>query len=203
MSLALAALAASTVLTGCTSQADQAAEALCSDFAWDTRQTDEANTARMRALINDYDYSEGISDVYDRARRQCPDAFVEYDEYAAQQERDEAMVEGDPDVPAEPSPEVDTSIQDALDERGVTDDEVRRLGAMADRTGYGLGPGTTLPFDQAQNFAVVLILTCDQVAAGELTWDDAIAADVSTGAPQGAAREMNGYLRDVFCPGLS
>lgn len=103
----------------------------------------------------------------------------------------------------ESSSEVDTSIQDALAERGVTDDMVRRLGAMADSTGYGYGPGTTLPFDQAQNFAVAVLVTCDQVVARTLTWDQAIRDDMSTGAPAGAAEKMNGYLRDVYCPALS
>ncbi|MGY1777740.1 hypothetical protein ACI8AV_17920 [Geodermatophilus sp. SYSU D00804] len=80
---------------------------------------------------------------------------------------------------------------------------VRQLGTKADETGYGLAPGTPLPFEQAQSFAAIIVPVCDKVADGQTTWSAQTAQDVADGAPPTDAREMNGYLRDVFCPQLS
>jgi hypothetical protein len=47
---------------------------------------------------------------------------------------------------------------------------------------------------------MVIVGVCDDVASGQSTWSDQVAQDVATGAPVSAAQQMNGYLRDVFCP---
>jgi hypothetical protein len=153
------------------------------------------------------DYEDIPDGIIDRARSQCPDNMAGYDSYAAEVNRQYEETFGDESSssPAEDdsSAESDSSVQDYLASRGVSDDMVRQLGAMADMTGYGLDADTPLPFAQAQNFASVIVMTCEEVASGSLTWPESIARDVTDGASLAHARHMNGYLRDVFCPQVS
>ncbi|MGY1737015.1 hypothetical protein [Geodermatophilus sp. SYSU D00684] len=105
--------------------------------------------------------------------------------------------------PTQPGTDGSEAIAEFLASRGVTESMIRQLGAKADATGYGLSPGTPLPFDQAQNFAAIMVSVCDKVTSGQTTWSAQIAEDVAARAPLADSQEMNGYLRDVFCPQLS
>lgn len=118
----------------------------------------------------------------------------------------EPEVEPEVDVEAEPetAPEVDTDDESdtgsALAARGITDDDVRALGFMADEYGYGLGPGTSLPFDQAQSFAYVVLLSCDELAAGTTTQSALVDDDVMSGAAPSDASAFWSYATGRFCP---
>lgn len=59
-----------------------------------------------------------------------------------------------------------------------------------------------LPWDAAQDVAYVFVLRCDDVAAGVLSWPHAQLEDTGDGAAPADAREMNGYLRAIYCPAL-
>jgi hypothetical protein len=199
--VALSVLAAAVTLGGCgASEDEKAAEALCSDFRWDPALSGEENSARMDAVMNRYEYEDFPDEIIDRARDQCRYNLAEYDRYTYGDDDDDDDDGGG--LAEQPSEEpVDTSVQDFLASRGVTDDMVRQLGAMADLTGYGLDKDTPLPFDQAQDFASLIVSrVCDEVASGALTWEQSIAQDVATGAPVGDAQQMNGDMREVFCP---
>jgi type IV pilus biogenesis protein CpaD/CtpE len=58
LTLGLVLLVTTTALAGCTSEDEQAADALCTDFRWDSSETDEENSRRMSAVMNRYDYPD-------------------------------------------------------------------------------------------------------------------------------------------------
>lgn len=195
---------------GCGRSDEERAQALCDEWAWDPGVSAEGNMDAYSEVWDTLD-SDGTVDLEGMARQQCPGHFREYDRAAAEhiaQLREEAGLPPEPgsssggggSVGAGSSAGTDTSTADFLASRGVTDSMVRQLGYMADATGYGLSPGTPLPFDQAQNFAFVIVGVCDEVAGGRTTWASEVDRDVASGAPLGDAQQMNGYLRDVFCP---
>ncbi len=99
-------------------------------------------------------------------------------------------------------PTEDTSLQDALDEAGVSNGLVARLGVVAGDTGYGLTRGQALTGDQARGFAVLQISTCRELASGFRSLAEVIASDVAGGAPRADAETMAAFLRDTFCPGV-
>lgn len=86
-----------------------------------------------------------------------------------------------------------------LARRGVTRMDVVLLGHIADRTGYGLGPGTTLTFQQAQDLAIMMVDNCERVRQGKRTWHDLVAEDVSVGATSSDAVDMYNYVSSQFC----
>ena len=98
-----------------------------------------------------------------------------------------------PKPSARPEPHFDNALH--LD-HGV----IVQLAAMADLYGYGLGPGTTLSYGQAKNFAYGVSVVCDSLRSGESTVEDAVADDVSMGAPRSDAEGFNRYLDQTFCP---
>jgi hypothetical protein len=111
------------------------------------------------------------------------------------------------DLPQSPTPSPSAPEPIATPMNGDVDEVLHlprttivALGLMADRYGYGNGPGTALTYEQALNFAYGVSVVCDSVRSGEATYQDFIDDDMSTGAPASAARGMNNYLRDTFCP---
>jgi hypothetical protein len=97
----------------------------------------------------------------------------------------------------------DTSIADALQVAGVSDDLVRQLGVVASETGYGLGRGDALPFDTAQNFAYMMVLTCREIASGSLTYASSQAQAVADGAAESDAARMMAFVEAEYCPVVS
>lgn len=59
--------------------------------------------------------------------------------------------------------------------------------------------GTEVPDEDVVFFALVILDTCDAVAAGETSWEDEIVIDIGNGAPPEDAIGFNDFLRDVFC----
>lgn len=89
------------------------------------------------------------------------------------------------------------------DEYGLTSADIELLGSMADLYGYGLGPGTSLTFEQATDMAYAMTVPCSDVLVGGMTWGERVAEDVADGAPVADAEGFNAYLRDSFCPLLT
>ena len=88
-----------------------------------------------------------------------------------------------------------------LADRGIGEPDVRALGFVADEHGYGLSEGTPLPFEQAQSFALVVVLAaCDDVAEGTTTWEALVDDDANSGAPRGEAASFWSYVRARFSP---
>lgn len=99
-----------------------------------------------------------------------------------------------PDEPEEPEdPEIDNELN-------LAHDDIVRLGRAADIYGYGLGPGTSLDYDQATNFAYAVTLTCDGWRDDSLSFEDSVTEDVISGASEADATAMNRYLESTFCP---
>lgn len=119
---------------------------------------------------------------------------------------EETSLSSDPtpssDPTLSPSPlEVDEEPLDGLlRERGLTANDVFSVAGMADSTGYRLGDSS---WEMDQVTATSFVFACDEVKAGEITWEESIDLDVADGAPRPDAVRMNNYLRDVFCPKLS
>lgn len=88
----------------------------------------------------------------------------------------------------------------ADNELGLPRAVVVQLGQVADLYGYGLGPGTSLDYEQATNFAYAVSIICDDLRSGAMTLQESIDEDVVSGAPPGDARGFNRYLKGVFCP---
>lgn len=92
-----------------------------------------------------------------------------------------------------PSKSADTSVQDALDEAGVSDALAQRLVVAADDAGYG--PADT-------SFAALMIDTCRDVDSGYSNWNELIDQDVADGAPRRQAGTFYAFLRTQFCPAV-
>ncbi len=99
-----------------------------------------------------------------------------------------------PDAPDEPKD------SEADNDLNLAHDDIARLGRAADIYGYGLGPGTSLDYDQATNFAYAVTLTCDGWRDGNLSFEDSVSEDVMSGASETDAIAMNRYLESTFCP---
>ncbi|MFJ9718997.1 hypothetical protein ACIRPQ_24205 [Streptomyces sp. NPDC101213] len=95
----------------------------------------------------------------------------------------------------------DTSVQDALDEAGVTDAMVRQLAAVAEANNYA----ATIPMgdDSARLFATVIVDHCREVALGRKTWEFYAEEDMSTGGTQAQVDAMYGFTKRTFCPSLN
>ena len=85
-------------------------------------------------------------------------------------------------------------------ELGLPRAVVVQLGQVADLYGYGLGPGTSLDYEQATDFAYAVSIICDDLRSGAMTLQESIDEDVVSGAPPGDARGFNRYLKSTFCP---
>lgn len=88
----------------------------------------------------------------------------------------------------------------ADNELGLPHDVIVRLGRAADVFGYGLGPGTVLDYEQATDFAYAVSTVCDGWRSGDLTFQDSVDEDVTSGAPASDARAFNRFLESDFCP---
>ncbi|WP_460735717.1 hypothetical protein [Nocardioides ginkgobilobae] len=93
----------------------------------------------------------------------------------------------------------DGSVATELAEFGYTRSDVVALGLIADDTGYGLSPGTPLPYDMAENFAYVIALSCRDLDRGRTTVGALIDDDVSMGAPPSQAQRFWSYVTSRFC----
>ena len=94
----------------------------------------------------------------------------------------------------------DTSVQDYLEEAGITDVMVKRLAAVAEANNYA----ATVPMDEesAQLFATVIADHCRDVASGKKTWKFYADEDMSTGGTQAQVDAMYGFAEHTFCPSL-
>ncbi|MGV9700510.1 hypothetical protein ACWDTR_32705 [Streptomyces sp. NPDC003470] len=105
--------------------------------------------------------------------------------------------------PAAPEPAVedsqDTSVQDYLDEHGITDAMVRRLAAVAEANNYADPP---MGDESARLFATVIGDHCETVASGERTWNYYKEDDKSTGGTQAQVDAFYGFTQDTFCPSM-
>ncbi|GJF24726.1 MULTISPECIES: hypothetical protein [Streptomyces] len=105
--------------------------------------------------------------------------------------------------PAAPEPAVeetqDTSVQDYLDEHGITDAMVRQLAAVAEANNYADPP---MDDESAKLFATVIGDHCEKVASGELTWNYYKEDDKSTGGTQAQVDAFYGFTEDTFCPSM-
>lgn len=143
-------------------------------------------------------------DVITEAATQCPENFRGFLGYGIDAgdplsgSPTDLPTEGLPSTPEPPDASVDVHLAD----RGITAEQVIELGRLADATGYGLSPDSPLSFQQAQDFAVVIVGLCDDVASGATTWQAQIEQDVADGAPRDDAVLMNNFLRNSFCPRL-
>lgn len=137
-------------------------------------------------------------------RRAGERAKFQYKEFSTGSAAAEPEPSAEPSTEPEPAPDADrlTTLAPTLAERGLSDGDVAELGRMADATGYGLGPGTALSFEQAVDFAYVMVGACEETvdAAG---WTARVDQDVLDGAPRSDAEQMNGYVRDTFCPKIN
>lgn len=93
----------------------------------------------------------------------------------------------------------DGTVEDALTAAGVTDTIIRGLGAVMDSAGYGFDNRATT-FVERQGFAAIVMDDCRESATGHTAWDEIIDLDITRGTPTSASRELNGYLRDTYCP---
>ncbi|WP_203601495.1 hypothetical protein [Streptomyces sp. SID9727] len=94
----------------------------------------------------------------------------------------------------------DTSVQDYLDEHGITDAMVMRLAAVAEANNYADPP---MAEPDAQLFATVIGDHCETVASGEKTWDYYKEDDKSTGGTQAQVDAFYGFTQDTFCPSMT
>jgi hypothetical protein len=194
-------------------QAEAAVTALCSDWRYDPNVSIEVNEASLRDLAESFEHNDTTEDIQRQASIECPENFEAF--WAAreveQNQQRETLASEFSQRPAPQSTSTptrsnsqsvggDPELGAYLAGRGVDDSLVRRLGAMADMTGYGLSPGNPLPFEQAQGFAVAIIDRCNQVSSGQITWNEAVNEDVIDGAPVSHAQQMNSFLRGTFCP---
>lgn len=103
---------------------------------------------------------------------------------------------------SQPPPAATTKPKPSVadNELNLAHDVIVRLGRAADAYGYGLGPGTTLDYEQATNFAYAVSLVCDGWRSGESTFQDSVDEDVASGAPLSDARGFNRFLQADFCP---
>ncbi|MEV7796975.1 hypothetical protein AB0O68_34230 [Streptomyces sp. NPDC087512] len=93
----------------------------------------------------------------------------------------------------------DTSVQDYLDEHGISDAMVRQLAAVAEANNYADPP---MDEESAKLFATVIGDHCQTVAAGERTWNYYKKDDKSTGGTQAQVDAFYGFAEDTFCPSM-
>ncbi|MFJ3207454.1 hypothetical protein [Streptomyces flaveolus] len=114
------------------------------------------------------------------------------------------VVEPVMEEPAAPEPAVeeteDTSVQDYLDEHGISDAMVMRLAAVAEANNYADAP---MEEEDAKLFATVIGDHCEMVASGERTWDYYKEDDISTGGTQAQVDAFYGFTQDTFCPSMT
>jgi len=87
-------------------------------------------------------------------------------------------------------------LADALADAGVTAADVAALAAVARSTGYL----NTSSQQDIESLAVLWVGLCRDVAAGERTWDELAALDVSIGTSEGDASAMTQYVASRLCP---
>lgn len=116
----------------------------------------------------------------------------------------EEAVEPLVEEPAAPEPAAeeteDTSVQDYLDEHGITDAMVMRLAAVAEANNYADSP---MKQPDAELFATVIGDHCEKVASGEETWNFYKEDDKSTGGTQAQVDAFYGFAKDTFCPSMT
>ncbi|MFD9752571.1 hypothetical protein [[Kitasatospora] papulosa] len=114
------------------------------------------------------------------------------------------VVEPLTEEPAAPDPTVeeteDTSVQDYLDEHGISDAMVMRLAAIAEANNYADAP---MEKPDAKLFATVIGDHCETVASGEQTWNYYKEDDKSTGGTQSQVDAFYGFAQDTFCHSMT
>ena len=93
----------------------------------------------------------------------------------------------------------DGSIARTLEAAGYTSSDVRRLGVVAMETGY-LWTTRAPTVEEQANFAYSAYLECQDVAAGDKTWEQSRSAAVTGGTSSSDAITMTNYLERTFCP---
>ncbi|MFD8259595.1 hypothetical protein ACFV19_11760 [Streptomyces griseoluteus] len=114
------------------------------------------------------------------------------------------VVEPQTQKPAAPVSEAeeteDTSVQDYLDEHGITDAMVMRLAAVAVANNYADAP---LKTEDAKLFATVIGDHCESVASGKETWEFYKEDDKSTGGTKAQVDAFYGFAQGTFCPSMT
>lgn len=91
------------------------------------------------------------------------------------------------------------SVRDQLRAVGANAAAVRALAVVARTSGY-LRTSRAFTDEEADNFAYMALLECQDVASGEKTWEQSLDEAVRDGASSADATRMTAYLRSTFCP---
>lgn len=83
---------------------------------------------------------------------------------------------------------------------GVTEDLARRLHDVASRTNYGVVRNEPIPDDIYPTVVHAMLMRCDDIRTGYITWQDAVDEDMFSGASSSDATTLNRFLREEFCP---
>lgn len=94
----------------------------------------------------------------------------------------------------------DTSVPDFLTEAGIDDAMLTRVAAVAEANNYA----ATFPLDpeSVQGLAVRLVDVCRKVEAGEWTYEEHEADDISAGGTPAQAGAMRRFMEGTFCPAV-
>lgn len=83
---------------------------------------------------------------------------------------------------------------------GVSDALVDQLDAVADSTGYGVAVDRERDLESRQGFALTMVGSCREVAAGHRSWADLVRQDVADGAVRSDAERLYEFVRTRMCP---
>lgn len=95
-----------------------------------------------------------------------------------------------------------SALTQDLNAAGITESLIQQLQITASATNYGLRRNVPLERENLEELAYVMILACADVAAGTMTWEESVDADISTGASRRDAETMNRFLRISYCPAI-
>jgi hypothetical protein len=157
---------------------ESAAGSACDSWSWDADLTASENEQRLGDIFRDHDAH--FADAYEEMRDQCRSVLQEYTAAVNEQRK-------------ERSSHQDTSVEDALEEAQLSATDVNGLIRAANRHGYG-------PADEG--LAAVLIDTCEEIRAGNTTYQERIRQDTGDGADPADAEAFYGYVEDQFCPAV-
>ncbi|QYA98991.1 hypothetical protein KZO11_38295 [Streptomyces anulatus] len=83
---------------------------------------------------------------------------------------------------------------------GITDDLVQQLAAVGQVNNYGLSIEKPMTEFEKQGLAIGQMMNCQDVNAGDRTYEELMQEDMSTGATWKQVSEMYGFLEESFCP---
>lgn len=83
------------------------------------------------------------------------------------------------------------ALEAAPAEGGISDELADELADLANKLGYG-------PADRS--FALIMVITCRDVAAGSKSFAEVVDLDVAGGAPRAKAEQMYEFVKTKVCP---